>query len=53
MVWYWATRNADEEAREKFESDLWQPPDGVEGEGIWSAESEMDAFNSLKASLGV
>lgn len=52
FVYWWATRNAGEEEKTKFDRKLWQPPKGEVGQGIWSAESESAAFASLKNALG-
>jgi hypothetical protein len=50
VVYYWATRNMDEEALHKFESWLWMPPKGVVAEqGPWSAEAETQAFAAFTA----
>jgi len=54
-VWWFLTRNADENSREKFRLRLWQPPAGeVPPPGSpWSAEAETSAFESMKRTLGV
>lgn len=53
LVWYWATRNADEKGLEQFRIRLWQPPANAPAPktGPWSAEEETQAFRSLKASV--
>lgn len=51
FVWWWATRDAEQKDRDKFESHLWMPPPGEEGRGVWSAEAEMAGFSALKEAL--
>lgn len=36
----------------KLEAQLWAPPLGEAPRGPWAPEAEMDAFRSLKTSLG-
>lgn len=54
FIWWMITRNLQTEADiEKIRAKVWMPPAGVEPvEGPWSAAAEMNAFASLKASLG-
>ena len=55
LVYYWATRNATEQADiDKFNRHLWLPPKGVvpPPHSPWSAESERAAFGSLAAAVG-
>ena len=54
LIYYWATRNADDEqALAKFDRRLWMPPKGEEPppESPWSSASETNAFKTLKAAL--
>jgi hypothetical protein len=54
LIYYWATRNAqDEQTLAKFDRKLWMPPKGEEApaESPWSAENETSAFKALKAAL--
>lgn len=52
-VWYWMIRKAtDPKDIDRLKSRLWQPPEGEEGQGVWSAESEADSFSALKKALG-
>lgn len=57
FIWWWATRNAeDEKALAKFENAMWRPPAGwsapIPAESPWSPERENAAFGALKAGLG-
>lgn len=49
-VYYWATRNGDEDSIKKFDRKLWIPEKGKEipRESPWSAENETNAFKALK-----
>uniref|UniRef100_A0AAU7J814 Tail assembly chaperone n=2 Tax=unclassified bacterial viruses TaxID=12333 RepID=A0AAU7J814_9VIRU len=51
FVYYLLTRNADEQAVEKFRRNLWMPPKGVvpDARSPWSAENETAAFRAVKA----
>lgn len=54
LIYYWATRNAQDEATlAKFDRKLWMPPKGEEApaESPWSAANETSAFKALKAAL--
>ena len=52
FVWWWATREADQKERDRFERRLYQPPKGYAPKtGPWSAEAETSAFASLRQSL--
>src|SRR3546814_6036105 len=54
LIYYWATRNAqDEAALAKFDRKLWMPPKGEEApaESPWSAQNETDAFKAFKAQI--
>ena len=52
FVWWWATREADQKERDRFERRLYQPPKGYAPKvGPWSAEAETNAFASLRQSL--
>lgn len=54
VVYFWATRHADEVGRRKFDARLYQPPPGVVPTvGPWTAEAEQSAFRALKAGLGM
>lgn len=54
LVWWWITRNAETETDiEKIREQIWMPPKGEKGEGVWSAESETDSLHGLMADLGV
>lgn len=46
------TEHGDEAGIRKLEAQLWRPPPGVQAQGPWSAEAEMNAFRSLKSALG-
>jgi hypothetical protein len=52
LVWFWMTDGAERTDVEKLEIQLWTPPVGEEGQGVWSAEAEMEAFNALRTALG-
>lgn len=48
LVETWATQNMDEKQLDKFNGQLWLPPEGVEAtSGVWSPEAEMAAFEKL------
>lgn len=49
IIWWWATRNADEKGKGKLERELWRPPKGEKAQGVWSAESETAALAAFKA----
>lgn len=51
FVYYLLTRNADEQAVEKFRRNLWMPPKGVvpDARSPWSPERETAAFRAVKA----
>lgn len=51
FVYYMLTRNADEQAVEKFRRNLWMPPKGVapDKRSPWSPERETAAFRAVKA----
>lgn len=51
FVYYMLTRNADEQAVEKFRRNLWMPPKGVapDKRSPWSPEKETAAFRAVKA----
>ena len=53
LVWFWATRNAEEKDVTKFRTRLWMPPKGeaADKRGPWSPEAETSAFKALKAGL--
>lgn len=54
LIYFWATRNAQDEATlAKFDRKLWMPPKGEEApaESPWSAANETSAFKALKAAL--
>lgn len=54
LIYYWATRNAqDENALAKFDRKLWMPPKGEEPppESPWSAANETSAFQAFKAQV--
>jgi hypothetical protein len=54
LVYYWATRNAqDEQALAKFDRKLWMPPKGEvpPPESPWSAQNETDAFKAFKQQI--
>lgn len=54
LVWWWITRNAETEADiEKLREQVWRPPEGERGEGVWSAEAETAAFDAAMKQLGV
>lgn len=56
VVYWWATRNATEEADiDKFDRHLWMPPKGVAPPkgSPWSAEAETAAFANVAAAFGV
>lgn len=54
LVWWFITRNAESEADiEKLREQVWLPPKGEEGQGVWSAEAETDSFHNLMTDLGV
>lgn len=52
LVWFWMTEGAQVEDVRKLEIQLWTPPIGEEGQGPWSAEAEMAAFDAVKALVG-
>lgn len=54
-VWWFLTRNADEDGKQKFRLRVWQPPKGeVPPPGSpWSAEAETAAFEGMKRTLGL
>jgi hypothetical protein len=52
FIRWWATENADETSRAKFEARLWKPAPGEKPRGPWSPEAENEALRSLKAMLG-
>ncbi|QGJ89447.1 hypothetical protein PBI_SMARTIES_43 [Microbacterium phage Smarties] len=51
FVYYMLTRNADDQAVEKFRRNLWMPPKGVapDARSPWSPEAETAAFRAAKA----
>lgn len=57
LIYHYLVRDGDRGSKEgqaalrKFEAQLWRPPVGQVGEGVWSAEAETAAFRSLKARL--
>lgn len=54
LIYYWATRNAqDENALAKFDRKLWMPPKGEEPppESPWSSANETSAFQAFKAQV--
>lgn len=55
FIWWFMTKDADTEARDKFKMRLWVPPKvdkPIPKESPWSAENETRAFQSLKAQVG-
>lgn len=54
LVWWWITRNAEtEQDIDRVREQVWLPPKGEEGRGVWSADAETDALNSLMTDLGI
>ena len=51
LVWHWATLDREPNDRLQIEARIWQPPPGVAGRGVWSAEAEMAAFGALELAL--
>lgn len=54
-IWWFFTKNADEQAKAKFRASLWRPPKPdapIPPQSPWSAESEMKGFAALKAETG-
>lgn len=49
FIQWWCTKNMDEKERSNFESLLWTPPIGEEGQGVWSSEAETEALMAFKA----
>lgn len=53
FVRWFFTRNAEKEADvQKFERQLWMPPEGEEPKGPWAPEAENAGLMSLKQALG-
>lgn len=53
LVWWWIIRNAESEADvDRVKEQIWRPPAGEAGEGIWSAEAETEAFEAAMKALG-
>ena len=58
-VWWFFTREADEQHRDRFKARLWLPPVSKRDEEItdssspWSAESENASFSAFKAQSGL
>lgn len=50
-IWWWVTRNADEEQYEKARRKLWIPPKGEAGQGPWAADEETRLLRAAKAAL--
>lgn len=53
LIWYWLTDGQDPKEVDKFRSQLWRPPVGEVGEGVWSAEAEADSLAGFAAETGV
>lgn len=57
-VWWYFTREADQDERAKFEARIWRPDTAeaqtkpIPKESPWSAENEMSAFAALKKETG-
>ena len=56
FVWWFFTREADDDEKRKFEGRLWRPIKAdvapIPAKSPWSAENEMAAFGALKAETG-
>lgn len=55
FIWWFLTRNASQEDRERVRNRIWQPPKGElpPAKSPWSAENETKAFRALKQTLGM
>lgn len=56
-VWWFFTKDADQQERTKFEARIWMPPPEQRAKPIpknspWSPENEMKGFAALKAETG-
>lgn len=53
LIWFWLTDGQDPKDVDRFKSQLWRPPAGEEGQGVWSAEAENDGLAAFAAETGV
>ena len=54
-VWWFFTKEASQEDRDKFNARLWRPDrkdQPIPKQSPWSAENEMKGFAALKAETG-